>query len=387
MPESKGMTTPNLLLKGFEVELFTGQSTGEHVGVAEQVAAELPDFVTEPDRRNLEYITEPIADYALLPEALLRPRRRLRQWLTTRNLTLLPGSTLSLGDSSRFERSDPSNPYHDLIERLYGTRVVTASIHINLGITDEEWLFAAVRLVRCEAALLLALSASSPFVDGHRTGHHSQRWHQFPLTPASVPLFRDHGHYIQWVEHQLASGAMRNERHLWTSVRPNGPRRPYDLNRVELRICDLVTDPDELLAITALLELRLLSLRAEPERLDPLRASTLTLHELADLADRNDAAAAHSSLNAELQHWRDQRTILCRDWIKELISEMSPLAASLNLSSKLEPLHALLSRGNQAMRWDEAHDRGSAITELLHQGIKEMESQEGMNNTLEACLG
>ena len=58
---------------------------------------------------------------------------------------------MSLGDSRRFERSDPENAYHALIEQLYGTRVVTASIHINLGITDLNWLFAAVRLVRCEA--------------------------------------------------------------------------------------------------------------------------------------------------------------------------------------------------------------------------------------------
>ena len=42
---------------------------------------------------------------------------------------------------------------------------------------------------------------------------------------------------------------------------PNGPRRPYDLNRLELRICDLVTNPDQLLAITCLLELRLLALK------------------------------------------------------------------------------------------------------------------------------
>ncbi|HCO76362.1 MAG TPA: putative glutamate--cysteine ligase, partial [Synechococcus sp. UBA8071] len=67
---------------------------------------------------------------------------------------------------SRFKRSDPENAYHALIEQLYGPMVVTASIHINLGITDLNWLFAAVRLVRCEAALLLALSASSPFLDG-----------------------------------------------------------------------------------------------------------------------------------------------------------------------------------------------------------------------------
>ena len=147
-----------LLLKGFEVELFTGRPDGTNVGVASEVARDLSDFVTEPDHRNLEYITPPISAYDALPEALLQPRRRLREWLAPRGLTLLPGSTLSLGDSSRFERSDPTNPYHDLIETTYGTKVVTASIHINLGITDLDWLFAAVRLVRCEAALLLSLS-------------------------------------------------------------------------------------------------------------------------------------------------------------------------------------------------------------------------------------
>ena len=142
------MTAQPLLLKGFEVELFTGQTNGANVGVASDVARELPGFVTEPDCRNLEYITDPIRDYAKLPEALLSPRRTLRRWLQERELTLLPGSTMSLGNSSRFERSDPDNAYHTLIEQLYGTRVVTASIHINLGITDLDWLFAAVRLVR-----------------------------------------------------------------------------------------------------------------------------------------------------------------------------------------------------------------------------------------------
>ena len=57
------MSTP-LLLKGFEVELFTGRDDGSHVGVAAEVAQELPDFVTEPDHRNLEYITAPTSSYA-----------------------------------------------------------------------------------------------------------------------------------------------------------------------------------------------------------------------------------------------------------------------------------------------------------------------------------
>ena len=78
MPESAGMTAQPLLLKGFEVELFTGRTNGANVGVASDVARDLPGFVTEPDCRNLEYVTDPIRDYAALPEALLAPRRTLR---------------------------------------------------------------------------------------------------------------------------------------------------------------------------------------------------------------------------------------------------------------------------------------------------------------------
>ena len=380
------MTPHILLLKGFEVELFTGRTNGANVGVAQDVARELPGFVTEPDCRNLEYVTVPIRDYTELPEALLAPRRTLRRWLLARGLTLLPGSTMSLGESNRFERSDPGNAYHSLIEQLYGTRVVTASIHINLGITDLDWLFAAVRLVRCEAALLLALSASSPFLDGSSTSNHSQRWHQFPLTPPAVPLFRDHEHYIQWVEEQLATGAMRNERHLWTSVRPNGPRRPYDLNRLELRICDLVTNPHELLAITCLLELRLLALKDNMESLDPLCSSSFSADELAQLADSNDAAVAQSSLNAELRHWQDGRAISCRAWLVELLDQLAPLAESLQLSACLKPLDALLAHGNQAMRWEAAHGQGQSIEDLLQEGIQRMQQEERIS-TGEACLG
>ena len=380
------MSTP-LLLKGFEVELFTGRDDGSHVGVAAEVAQELPDFVTEPDHRNLEYITAPTSSYAELPELLLQPRRRLRDWLQQRNLTLLPGSTLSRGDTRRFERSDPTNPYHDLIEQSYGTRVVTASIHINLGITDPEWLFAAVRLVRCEAALLLALSASSPFLDDEVTGQHSQRWRQFPLTPEKVPLFLNHSHYIRWVEEQLAEGLMRNERHLWTSVRPNGPRRPYDLNRLELRICDLVTDPAELIAITALLELRLLQLRDAPQQLDPIRSSRLTAEELATMADANDAAAAHQSLDATLHRWQDGSSVTCRAWIEELLDQISPLAQQHNLLSQLRPIDDLLRNGNQAMRWIHAVETGTSISALLQQGSLTMSDQEQRSTPMSGALG
>ncbi len=376
-----------LLLKGFEVELFTGRLDGEHVGIAATVAQDLPEFVKEPDNRNLEYITLPETQYSPLKEALLMPRRTLRNWLSLRDLTLLPGSTLSLGDSKQFFRSDQSNAYHDFIEKTYGSRVVTASIHINLGIEDPSLLFAALRLIRCEAALFLALSASSPFLDGASTGAHSQRWLQFPLTPEKVPFFLDHSHYVKWVETQLASGAMLNERHLWTSVRPNGNRRPYLVNRLELRICDLITDCDLLLAVTSLLELRVLRIARNLKEVDPLKVSRLTPNELSNLSDLNDIASAKSSLDATLHHWKDGNPIVCRDWISELLEEVKPLAVELGMLKNLARIDDVLNKGNQAMQWRQSHAEGQSVKSIVRRSIAQMEVQERNISEAEALQG
>ena len=365
-----------MLLKGFEVELFTGTYAGKNVGVASAITEDLSDFVKEPDQRNLEYITVPDQRYAVLKHALLLPRQKLRKWLDCQKLTILPGSTLSLGNTKIFERSDLENSYHSFIEKNYGTNVVTASIHINLGIENLSLLFSALRLIRCEASLFLALSASSPFLEGHATGAHSQRWVQFPKTPSKVPMFVNHAHYVVWVEEQLSQGSMQNERHLWTSVRPNGPERPHVLNRLELRICDLVTDVDLLLAITALLELRIINLTNNLKKFDPIKASSKTQEELALLADENDLLVAKSSLDANLSHWKNGKQIKCRDWIKELILDVTPLAKELDMLELLQPIESVLSNGNQSMRWLDSYSNGVSIQALLQHGMGEMEREE-----------
>lgn len=363
--------------------MFTGRPDGTVVGCSAEAARALQGFVTEPDHRNLEYITAPGASYGWQLTQLLEPRRRLRSWLAQRKLTLLPGSTLSLGDSGRFERSDPSNPYHSFIETTYGTRVVTASVHLNLGMEAMESLFAGLRLLRCEAALLLAISASSPFLDGQPCGAHSQRWLQFPLTPPQVPLFVDHSHYIGWMNEQLELGTMRNVRHLWTSVRPNGDNRPHDLNRLEIRICDLISDPLLLLAVTAFAELRLQQILQDPTRHDPRHASRFDLEELADLADANDQAAARFSLDADLRHWQTGETIQAREWISAELHGMAPLAADLGLSHTLEPLETVLQEGNQAIRWLASHREGMPIGSIIAKEAANLETEE---HRLEAWL-
>ena len=171
----------------------------------------------------------------------------------------------------------------------------------------------------------------------------------FPKTPQDVPLFESHSHFIRWTEEQLAAKKMRNVRHLWSAVRPNGDRRPYNLNRLELRICDLVVDPLALLAITALLEARIMQTIQDP-KLDPLQQSKLSTgnlqSDLMALTDKNEMLAARHSLDAELRHWLDGRKILARDWIKEIYQEVYPIAKQRGFSCFLSPLQKILRQGN-----------------------------------------
>jgi len=369
-----------VLSKGFEIEMYTGTPQGDIVGLSDQIVAALDGFVREPDSRNVEYTTAPLCCYDRLLCALVRPRRQLRTYLERLgNYTIIPGSTLSLGGSDRFYRSDPHNPYHSYIEQTYGTKVVTASVHINVGISDPELLMQACRLIRVEAPLYLALSASSPFLDGQSTGYHSTRWAIFPQTPAHVPLFESHSHFIKWTEDQIAAGTMRNVRHLWSSVRPNGNRRPYDLNRLELRICDLVIDPIALLSVMALLEARLTQMLAEPE-LDPLEASKLPASgrsdELIALTDANETAVAKSSLDAQLRHWQDGRKISARDWIEEIYQQVWPVAKKHGFSCFLSPVKKILREGNTAQKWLQLQAIGLDSRQILVQRIQAMAEQE-----------
>ena len=369
-----------LLSKGFEIEMYTGTPQGDVVGLSDRIVRDLNGFVREPDSRNVEYTTAPLCCYDRLLCALVRPRRQLRKYLQTLgDYTLIPGSALSLGSSDRFWRSDPQNPYHTYIEQTYGTKVVTASVHINIGIGDSEQLMRACRLLRLEAPLYLALSASSPFLDGRATGYHSTRWQIFPQTPPSVPLFENHAHYIRWTEAELAAGTMQNVRHLWISVRPNGDRRPYNLNRLELRICDLIVDPIALLAITALLEARLTQLLEDPS-LDPLELSYLPAakrqEELIAIAYANEQAVARHSLDAQLQHWQDGRKILARDWIEELYQQVFPIAKKQGFSCFILPVKKILREGNSAQKWLRLHQQGLDIRSIITGAIQTVEHQE-----------
>ena len=368
----------NNLSKGFEVELFTG-SLNSHIGVSTEIEKTFSNFVKEPDNRNIEYITTPEKDYEFLREKLITPRKNLRQWLNHKRLTIIPSSTLCFEHDTQFQRSDLENGYHQFIQDNYGISIATSSVHINIGIDNLDKLFAAIRLIRSEAALYLSLSASSPFLNNKITENHSQRWIQFPKTPSKVPFFVDHNNYVDWIEENIANKNMQNIRHFWSSIRPNGPQRPLILDRLELRICDFVQDINLLLAITAMLELRILNLFENYNTLDPLIASIFSIDELSVICDQNEINAAKDSLNSELIHWQDGKKIICREWIQNLLSDLSSTAEKFNMKHLLKPINKVLKEGNQAMRWINQHEKGLSIEQIMKISIEEMINNEDEN--------
>ena len=360
---------PRRLTKGIEEEVYTGTWQGDVVGLSHHVAAALPGFTTEPDSRNVEFTTDPYRDYEVLLSRLMTKRCQLRRYLReVGEYTLIPGSTIPLGDTREFHLSDPKNPYYVFIRDTYGTNVVTASHHVNVGIEDAVDLFRAYRVLRSEASMFLALTAASPFVGGEVTGYHSSRWGLFPKTPRSVPFFADHDQFVSWVEARLADATMYNPRHLWIAARPNGPASPYRLNRLELRICERTSCPRLLLAVTAFLESRVWEVLEDPE-LDPLRRAESA--ELEAIADANEAAVARTSLDATVTDWATGRKLRARDWILERLAAQESTAKEHGLTQYLGPIQETAEEGNQAQRWLELVRKGWTTRRVVIDAVAE----------------
>lgn len=364
-----------LMLKGVEEEVLIGDRSCHAAGLSDRITREFSGFATEPDLRNVEYTAGPHEEMETLLSELAEKRLELRRILADfGDYRILPGAVIPLDETSEFLITDAKNDYYRFIRDAYGDRIVTVSTHISLGVTDPGELFRLYRVLRCEAAMFLALSACSPIYRGRLSGYHSTRRHLFPQTPKRVPLFADQGAFVGWMEARIAAGEMFNRRHLWVGARPNGPQTPRELNRLELRICDSIADRDELAAIAALLEARALFLL---ENRDVDAVAGRSEAELLDEIGANEEAAARRSLDCDVARWQDGRRTSMRSWIMDLLDEILPTARRQGLDGRLDGISALLERGNPAQRWIRRVENGESVAELVLSEAEEAERRDG----------
>jgi carboxylate-amine ligase len=97
---------------------------------------------------------------------------------------------------------------------------------------------------------LLAISANSPFLDGHDSGLHSARTQIFTRSfpRCGIPeVFGDWATYAEYVDFLVRTGSVVEHTQLWWSVRPH-----HGFGTVELRICDAQSSAEAATALEGL---------------------------------------------------------------------------------------------------------------------------------------
>ena len=127
----------------------------------------------------------------------------------------------------------------------------TFSLHVHVGVNDGDRAVRVCDRLRPVLPLLLALSASSPFLDGRLTGLHSTRSQIFTRSfpRCGVPdAFGSWAAYRDYVDLLLATSSIIEFTQVWWSVRPH-----FAFGTVEVRICDAQPSAGESDALAALI--------------------------------------------------------------------------------------------------------------------------------------
>jgi carboxylate-amine ligase len=145
----------------------------------------------------------------------------------------------------------------DRHQEVYGSmrelarREPTFALHVHIGVGDPEAAIALYNRLRGHVALLLALSANSPFWQGRDTGLASARIPIFQAFPrVGVPSrFSDYQEYVETVDLLLRCEAFPEPTFLWWDIRPQ-PK----FGTIEVRIMDAQTRTRSTRALVALLQ-------------------------------------------------------------------------------------------------------------------------------------
>lgn len=127
----------------------------------------------------------------------------------------------------------------------------TFSLHAHVGVRDADRAVRVCDRLRPVLALLLAISANSPYLDGRDSGLHSARTQSFTrnFPRCGVPdAFGGWRAYREYIEALLRTNSIVEFTQVWWSVRPH-----FAFGTVEVRICDAQATAGESEALAALI--------------------------------------------------------------------------------------------------------------------------------------
>ncbi|HOI30194.1 MAG TPA: carboxylate-amine ligase [Melioribacteraceae bacterium] len=143
--------------------------------------------------------------------------------------------------------------YHDVVEDMQDVARANLifGLHVHIGLENKEDTIHIMNALRYFLPHIFALSTSSPFWEGRKTGFKSYRTKIFDRFPRTgIPdHFNSYGEFESYVNLLIKTGCIDNAKRIWWDVRPH----PF-FNTLEVRICDIPMLVDETIAISALIQ-------------------------------------------------------------------------------------------------------------------------------------
>ncbi len=259
--------------------------------------------------------------------------------------------------------------YHRVEEGLkyVAWRNNTFSLHVHVGIRGADRAVLVCDRLRPMLPLLLAISASSPFLDGRDSGLHSARTQiftkSFPRCGIPEP-FGSWDAFSSYVDFLSRTRSIVEYTQVWWSIRPH-----FSFGTVEVRICDSQIGAAESEGLAALI----VGCVAQAAR--DLDAGLPWVDLPGRLIEENLWRALRYGLDGELIDLETERTYPAAEALERLLAWSTPVRAELGIEVTLPPL-------NGAQRQRRMSESGMSLADVYAATVTE--TRETYAGTLEA---
>ena len=239
-------------------------------------------------------------------------------------------------------------------------RIMICGMRVHIGVDDDDLRVDLMNQLTYFVPHLLALSCSSPFWDGERTGLMSFRMTLLSSLPRTgLPeRFASHAELRRHLDTLVRNGMIEHQGKMWWDVRL-GSLHPT----LEVRVMDSCTSIDDAAALAALI----VSLARRLYRLKLGNRSWRLYPNM--LIAENRWRAMRYSVDGELLDLARGELVTFPHLVRELITLVREDAVELGCLRELEHLENILARGTSAHRqircYEEAREAGASEREAL----------------------
>jgi carboxylate-amine ligase len=239
-------------------------------------------------------------------------------------------------------------------------RLMVCGMHVHVGIDDDDLRVDLMNQLSYFVPHLLALSCSSPFWEGERTGLMSFRLSLFSSLPRTgLPeRFASYGELRRHLDMLIRNGVIENTTKMCWDVRPS-PRYPT----LEMRVMDCCASIEDAMCLAALVV-------CLARRLYRLRRANQSWRLYPNvLIAENRWRAMRYSFDEKLLDLACGELVPFPQLAEELIGLVSEDAQVLGCVREIEHIRTILTRGTSAHRqirtYDEARAGGATVREAL----------------------